>query len=133
MIALRKLDHIGIRVADGDRSTEFYKIFGFKPFFRNEEVVIVRDGAGLELNFLLSFNDDNAGRNILMDEPKRYAGYTHMALEVVSLEKTITALRDAGIEVTEGPVELGGVKTSVFIRDPDRNVVELTQYKNPKA
>lgn len=71
-------------------------------------------------------NGDHAldGTNVLMDVPERRAGYTHLALRVRSVEDVERVLRSEGIVITEGPVRLGqGV--SVFVRDPDRNVIEL--------
>jgi lactoylglutathione lyase len=62
----------------------------------------------------------------MMDVPDKYPGYTHMALRVASIPATMTALKANGIAITQGPVsfdESGPV--SVFVRDPDHNVIEL--------
>ena len=40
------------------------------------------------------------------------------------------ALAAAGIEITEGPVTFPGGSVSIFVRDPDRNVVEMNQAAN---
>ena len=31
------------------------------------------------------------------------------------------------IAITEGPIEIGGRRLTLFIRDPDRNVLEFNQ------
>ena len=61
-----------------------------------------------------------------MDVPDRYPGYTHMALRVGSIPTTIAALKAHNIAITQGPVSFGeSEQVSVFVRDPDRNVIEL--------
>jgi lactoylglutathione lyase len=125
---IETVDHIGIRVADLDRAMAFYGLFGFSVEHRahNDPVAVVKNAAGVELNLVFNANDDNGGDNILMDVPAKYAGFTHVALRVDTIAGTIEILRDNGIEITQGPVKFGrGGHVSVFVRDPDRNVIEF--------
>jgi lactoylglutathione lyase len=62
-----------------------------------------------------------------MDETIKYAGYTHIAFRVTDIEQAIQYIRMLELTITEGPVTFGDGKTSIFIRDPDRNVIEFTQ------
>ena len=45
----------------------------------------------------------------------------------------ISHLRDCGVEVIEGPVERTGAlgtMLSVYFRDPDGNLIEVSEYRN---
>lgn len=129
MITINGLDHIGIRVADFKRSIAFYSKFGFKIIREDyvERVIVLRHASGFSLN-LLDFADHSVKQhNVLMDDTVRYAGYTHIALEVIDVLHVMNYLVVLGIMITEGPVVFGDGKTSIFVRDPDRNVIELTQ------
>lgn len=127
MVRVVAVDHIGIRVADAKRSVEFYRLFGFEPYYYDEHdpVIVVRNGAHVEINFIVNAKQGEPS-NILMDVPEKHAGYTHVALRVASIEDTVRALGVLGISITEGPKRLGD-GLSLFVRDPDRNVIELRQ------
>jgi lactoylglutathione lyase len=122
------VDHIGIRVSDERRALEFYERFGFKVVYRDgtDPVVILRNETGVELNFIVNAAAPFDGLNRLMDVPEKVPGYTHVALRVASIEAAAESVRSWGLTITEGPKRLGpGI--SLFIRDPDANVLELRQ------
>ena len=129
---INALDHVGIRVMNFDRAISFYEKLGFSTIRQDLEdrVVVLKHASGVEINLLDSGNDDNDQRNILMDVEPKYPGYTHYAIEVDSAEDAKRFLESIGLKVTEGPVTFGDGKTSVFVRDPDRNVIEFTQLPN---
>ena len=126
---IKRIDHVGIRVMEFERSIDFYEKLGFSVIRRDlkERVVVLKHSSGIEINLLDSGDEDNEQRNILMDVDKKYPGYTHYAIEVISAEKAKQHLEAMGFSITEGPVTFGDGKTSIFIRDPDKNVIEFTQ------
>ena len=127
-IEIAAVDHIGIRVRDLERAMQFYAILGFELEHKakNDAVAVVRNAQGVELNLVYNANADSGGKNILMDVGEKYPGYTHVALRVTSIKSTIETLRAHGVRITQGPVSFGrDGHVSVFVRDPDLNVIEL--------
>jgi lactoylglutathione lyase len=127
-IDIPRVDHIGIRVKDLDRAMKFYEVLGFKLLAKaaNDAVAVVKNAHDVELNLIYNANAEVGGKNILMDVGEKYAGYTHVALRVASIRDTIETLRAHDIRITQGPVAFGrDGHVSVFVRDPDLNVVEL--------
>lgn len=135
-IEVSRVDHLGIRVKDLDRALAFYQVLGFALAHRagNDAVAIVKNAHGVELNLVFNANNDANGKNILMDVPEKYAGITHVALRVSSIKATVETLNANQIRITQGPVEFGGSgEVSVFVRDPDLNVIELRGRKEQLA
>ena len=127
-IAIEQVDHIGIRVRNLDRALAFYRWLGFELVRRAEsdDVAIIRNEHGVEFNLIFNANAGDPDTNILMDVPDKFPGYTHIALRVPSIPATIAALEANDIAITQGPVSFGESRqVSVFVRDPDRNVIEL--------
>ena len=121
--------HIGIRVHDLERARAFYELLGFQFVVGPvgpEPVAILIHPAGVEINLILNGASPEAD-NILMDVPVKHAGYTHVALSIADIEGAVAALEAAGVTITEGPVNFPGGARAIFVRDPDRNVVELNQ------
>ena len=128
MIEVRRVDHIGIRVSDLERSVAFYQVLGFELLNKaaNDAVAILKNPTGVELNLVYNANDDAGGKNILMDVDQKYTGYTHIALNVASIKAAIETLGANQIKITQGPVSFGlDGHVSIFARDPDLNVIEL--------
>jgi lactoylglutathione lyase len=127
-VNISAVDHIGIRVSDLDRALAFYRVLGFELHAKaaTDAVAIVRNASDVEINLIYNANTDGGGKNILMDVGEKYPGYTHVALRVESIKAAIEALRESGVRITQGPVAFGqDGHVSVFVRDPDLNVVEL--------
>ena len=134
-ITIERVDHIGIRVRDLDRAIAFYKVLGFEFLHRatGDAVAIIRNAQGVEINLVFNANAGDPAKNVLMDVGEKYPGYTHVALRVASIPATMAALKAADIKITQGPVKFGedgGV--SLFVRDPDRNVIELRGRDQPE-
>jgi len=128
MIDIAAVDHYGVRVRDLERALKFYALLGFTLHWKStkDAVAIIRNANHVEINLVYNANADAGAKNILMDVGEKYAGYTHVALRVTSIKSTIEALREHGVRITQGPVSFGrDGHVSVFVRDPDLNVVEL--------
>jgi len=131
MLDIQKIDHIGIRVRDKDRSVSFYESLGFTMIrdigFDQGHPVMMKNANNVVLN-ILGPSSETRDENILMDmDDKRYAGYTHIALRVASIKQAEDLFNKLGYTITER-MSFNGFH-GIFIRDPDRNVIEFDAYE----
>ena len=123
------LAHIGIRVHDLERSAAFYALLGFRKTLGPigpEPVAILEHPSGLEINLVLNA-PAAATPNILMDVAEKHPGITHFALLTPDVLAAKTRLEAAGFALSGGPVRFDTGAHAIFVRDPDRNVIELHQ------
>ena len=129
MLDIQAVNHLGIRVVNKETSISFYQLLGFALVqdvgFEQGHPVIMNHPGGVVVN-LLGPTTINNNENILMDVDEKYPGYTHVALTVASLEDAKSFLKVNDIAIT-GSFSFNEM-SAIFIRDPDRNVIELDAY-----
>jgi len=121
--------HVGIRVHELARSRAFYERLGFQFVagpLGPEPVAVMRHPSGIEINFILNAAKKSAP-NVLMDQPEKLAGYTHVSIAVRDVHAMNALLEQAGVAIAEGPITFDDGATAIFVRDPDRNVIEFNQ------
>jgi lactoylglutathione lyase len=128
-IPIAGLAHIGIRVHDLARSVRFYELLGFTKTagpVGPEPVAILDHPSGVEINLILNAPSENEP-NVLMDVPEKHPGITHIALLCPDILAAKARLEAAGFPSSGGPVRFSPTAQGLFVRDPDRNVIELHQ------
>jgi lactoylglutathione lyase len=128
-IPISGLAHIGIRVHDLERAVRFYQLLGFSKTagpLGPEPVAILEHPSGLELNLILNAPSASAP-NVLMDVAEKHPGITHVALLCPDIMAAKGRLEAAGIPLSGGPIRFSADAQAIFVRDPDRNVIELHQ------
>lgn len=123
-----RLLHTCYRIADIDRSLDFYSALGFEEIgrmpIRDEAINVFMNlpGDGAEPRLELTWNRDRA-------EPYEIGtGYGHIALTVEDLDGALQRLAGRGIEPERPPytVSEGGSRIC-FVRDPDDYRIELIE------
>ena len=126
MLDIQKIDHVGIRIGERDRSVSFYQALGFsivtEAGYKDGHPIVMRHPSGLVVNLLGPANT-MLGENILMDRSDKRPGITHFAVKVASIEATNAMFEEAGIPITDRRSFMG--VDALFVRDPDRTVIEI--------
>ncbi len=126
MLEMSNIDHVGIRISERQRSVDFYQLIGFELVadggFEQGHPLVMLHPSGININ-LLGPATAKRGENILMDGKAKYPGITHVAIKMKSAQDTRSFVEAHGIAIT-GERSFRGTET-IFIRDPDRNVLEL--------
>lgn len=123
MVQARGIDHVVLNVADVERSVAWYvERLGFEPLrldeWRRGEVLFA--SVRLTDTFIIDlFANERSGANV-----------DHLCLVVDPTDLDALAASDE-FDVVSGPSEVFGAQgmgRSVYVRDPDGNVVELRNY-----
>jgi catechol 2,3-dioxygenase-like lactoylglutathione lyase family enzyme len=126
---IHHVDHIVLTTREKDACIRFYtEVLGMKlEKFRtpNEERLALKFGAQ-------KINLHEWGKEF---EPRAHVAVPGSLdlcfIAAVPLEKVIEKLKAAGIPILEGPVKKTGAlgpMQSVYVRDPDLNLIEISEY-----
>lgn len=130
-IRLSHIDHIVLTVSDIERSCAFYHgVLGM-------EVITSDDGRkalrfGVQKINLHQNNSNGNGSIIELKAINPNAGSADVCfIANTAMELVITDLNERRIPIIEGPLTRTGAQgkmTSVYIRDPDENLIEISNY-----
>jgi len=122
-----RIDHFVLTVRDLDATCEFYsRVLGMEP------VTFAGGRRALSLG-RQKINLHPAGREFepKADRPTPGSGDFCLITDV-PLAEVIAHLEACGVEIIEGPAPRTGAMgpiRSVYFRDPDRNLVEVSNYE----
>lgn len=132
---IESLDHLVLTVSDLRASIDFYVlVLGMR------EVRFGKDPATGEARTGLAFGEEKinlhvAGREIRPCAAAPTPGSADLCLLVASpLDEVVAELEAAGVPIELGPVERTGAMgpiLSVYVRDPDANLIELSTPISP--
>lgn len=128
MIKISHLDHLVLTVSDIDKTVDFYtKVLGMKKEifkgsrvalkFGNQKINLHKLGAEFEPK-AFNVKDGSADLCFIINTP---------------LNEAKNYIESMGIKIEEGIVSRTGARgeiESVYLRDPDKNLIELSNYKN---
>lgn len=129
MIRIRDIDHLVLRVVDVDAMLDFYcGVLGMREERRLDELGLIQLRAGRSLIDLVPV-DGQLGRAGGAPPAQGGRNLDHFCLRLDPFDEAEIreALRGAGIEPGETRSRYGaeGDGPSIYVRDPDGNVVEL--------
>jgi catechol 2,3-dioxygenase-like lactoylglutathione lyase family enzyme len=130
-ISVDRIDHLVLTVFDLDRTLDFYRrVLGMEP------ITFAGGRRGLAFG-RQKLNLHQAGREFDPKALKPTPGSVDVCfITEVRLEDVIAHLKSCGVVIAEGPVRKTGAlgpMTSVYFRDPDGNLVEVSNYSGVPA
>lgn len=127
---MRRIDHIVLTVTSLEESSRFYhEVFDMPIIDRQTDDNVITLRCGHQLIRL-----QKADRPIDLKAAKPTVGSADLCLVAGDkLEDILHHLRSYYVDVVAGPVEKHGSEgamTSIYVHDPDNNLVEIAVYKN---
>lgn len=131
MLKIDRIDHVVLTVFDVERTIDFYsRVLGM------EAVTFAGGRRGLAFG-RQKFNLHQAGREFEPKALKPAPGTMDFCLITETpLADVIESLKSQGVAIIQGPVDKTGAMgpiVSVYFRDPDGNLVEVSNYAGAAA
>jgi len=125
-VTVTDLDHLVLTVADLDQTVGFYqRVLGMRPVTFSTGRRALEFGAS-------KINLHRAGQEITPHAARPVPGSADLCLITTTPPgRVLTHLGAQHVPVEEGPVPRTGARgpiTSIYIRDPDGNLIEIASY-----
>ena len=123
-LKIRELDHVVLRCRDQARMLDFYtRILGLAEERRIDQIGLIQLRAGAAMIDLVPAPEPRVESGLNVD-------HFCLGLEIADLGDAVRYLRAKAVEIVGEPVMRYGARgmgLSIYLRDPEGNVVELKQ------
>jgi glyoxylase I family protein len=123
-LKIREIDHVVLRCRDQSRMIDFYtRVLGLIEERRIDAIGLIQLRAGASLIDLVPATDERI-------ESDRNVDHFCLGAEIADLSEAVRYLQANAIEIIGEPAMRYGARgmgLSIYIRDPEGNVVELKQ------
>ena len=127
---MRRIDHVVLTVTNLEDSMRFYHEVFDMPVIddqSNDEVITLRCG-----HQLIRLQKDDRSTKLVADKPT--IGSADLCLVAGDkVDDILHHFKSYYVDVVEGPVEKygsEGAMTSIYVHDPDKNLIEVAVYAN---
>ena len=124
---INRLDHLVLTVADIERTVDFYR-----HCLGMQRIEFAGGRVALTLGSQQKINLHPLGREFEPKAIKPSAGSADLCFIIdTPLDAAVTELEQRGVTIIEGPVDRTGATgpiRSIYLRDPDGNLIELSNY-----
>ena len=126
---VNRIDHLVLTVADIERSVEFYnRVLGMRRLEFAGGRIALQCGAQ-------KINLHQSGKEFEPKAQRVMPGSADLCFIIdIALADAIDQVRQQDVDIIEGPVERTGADgkiVSAYLRDPDGNLLEISNYLNP--
>jgi glyoxylase I family protein len=123
-LKIREIDHVVLSCRDQSRMIDFYtRVLGLSEERRIEAIGLIQLRAGASLIDLVPATEARS-------ESARNVDHFCLGVEIANMNEAVGYLRASAIEIIGEPAMRYGARgmgLSIYIRDPEGNVVELKQ------
>ena len=120
---LKKIDHVVLTTTNKEACADFYQKLGFHFVDRGERYEFMAGDFKLNVHF--------AGQELEPKAARVQPGSADICIEITSLAVFCKQLYEHNIPIEKGPLTRHGVwgeMQSVYVRDPDGNLLEYCEY-----
>jgi catechol 2,3-dioxygenase-like lactoylglutathione lyase family enzyme len=128
---IERLDHLVLTVQDIERTCEFYgRVLGMQTVTFGEDRRALRFGEQ-------KINLHQVGKEFDPKALRPTAGSGDLCfISATPLSEVIAHVQSCGVTIEEGPVARSGARgpiRSIYLRDPDGNLIEISNYASEGA
>jgi len=124
----KKFDHCAFQVSNIDNAIDWYvKVLGFELLFKGDNFL------ENEVYAFLSYGESRL--ELIQDLSQEFVKPIirkpfgpHLCLEVDSMQTALEIIKNNGIRIVKGPLEIENKEKWIYFADPDNNILEFIEW-----